>query len=853
MEDKQGFIDLLWKGKLLVEHKSRGKNLDKAHTQAMNYFEGLKEKDLPQYVLVSDFARFRLYDLDNDTKNEFKLEEFPDKIHLFDFIAGYKKQEYKKEDPVNITATELMAKLHDKLSEDKYIGHELEVYLVRLLFCLFAEDTGIFEKNQFLNFIKNRTSSDGSDLGSKLSELFQVLNTPENERSKNRDETLLEFQYINGKLFEEILRVPSFSREMRRIIFDCAQLDWSKISPAIFGSLFQTVIDVELRNELGEHYTSEKNILKIINPLFMDDLWEEFYRIKRNNRKLEQFHEKIANLKFFDPACGCGNFLILAYRELRLLEIEVLKALRSAKDGDIQQTIDILKTSKIDVDAFYGIEINEFPAKIAEVSMWMMDHLMNKKLSEELGEYFVRLPLKKSANIKYGNSLTADWDEFLTPTSNVYVLGNPPFKGKSKQTKEQKEDMNLVFKGVKGTGVLDYVSAWYLKAAQYIQNTKIKVGFVSTNSITQGEQVAPLWNELFNEYNIKIDFAHRTFKWKNEGKKNAGVYVIILGFSLKYTTPKKAKYLYEYETPISEAFEVKVKNINPYLVEGDDLTISKRTKPIYNVPNILFGSMPNDGGNLILSDDEKDKLIKEEPYSEKFIKPLLSAKQYLNGGTRWCLWLKNASPSELNKMPMVMKRVEKVKKFRLSSKRKATQKLANYPSLFGEDRQPTTDYILIPRVFSENRNYITLSFFKKESIVSDTCLFIPETNLYHMGILTSTMHMAWVKQVCGRLKGDYRYSNTIVYNNFPWPEKVGDKKIENVKKHAQNVLNIRLDYKDSTLAELYNPNLTPSELTKAHLKLDKEVDRCYSRKKFIGDYDRLKFLFKLYEEYINNL
>lgn len=844
--NKDGFIDLFWKGKLLVEHKSRGKSLDKAYDQATDYFDGLKEYELPKYILVSDFDKFRLYNLKERTHKEFKLKNLVDNVHLFDFIAGYEKTTYKDSDPVNIEAAELMGKLHDKLKENGYEGHFLEVYLVRLLFCLFADDTGIFPKDLFLNFIQNRTSSDGSDLAGRLAELFQVLNTPEAKRPDTLDYCLKKFPYINGKLFEEQLPIASFDRKMRRAIFDSSILDWGKVSPAIFGSLFQSVMDPKLRRNLGAHYTSEKNILKLINPLFMDELWNEFHKVKTNINRLKQFHDRIAALKFFDPACGCGNFLIIAYRELRLLETEIIKILYSHPDGDMQHSFYAQDLSKIDVDSFYGIEIEEFPARIAEVSMWMMDQLMNKYLSKATGHFFTRLPLKKAANIHLENALQIDWNEILIPDNNVFILGNPPFAGKQQQDSEQKIDMKKVFEGVKKSGLLDYVTAWYLKAAQYIQNTQIKVGFVSTNSISQGEQVSILWEELFNKYNIKIHFAHNTFKWSSEAKKAAGVYVVIIGFA---NFDLKNKHIFEYQTPVSEAFSIEVKNINPYLTEGDDLTITSRRKPICDVPKIRFGSMPNDGGNLLLSDLEKNLLIKEEPNADKYIKPFISAKEFINGGNRWCLWLKDANPSELKKLPKIMERIQKVKDHRLDSSRKQTKEMAEYPSLFGEDRQPNTDYLLIPRVSSENRKYIPLGFFNEDSIVSDTCLCVPGAKMYHFGIMLSKMHMTWVNYVCGRLESRYRYSNQIVYNNFPWPLDPSKKEIENIEAKAKNILDVRKEFNGSSLADLYDPLSMPPKLSKAHQELDKSVDKVYG-KKFENNTKRMKFLFELYENYL---
>jgi len=539
LDDKDGYIDLLWKGTILIEMKSRGKNLDKAYQQAKDYTHGLKQHELPKYILISDFENFRLYDLEEDKTVDFKLNDLVSNVQHFGYILGYQKKVYKEQDPANIKAAELMGKLHDRLEEIGYTGHPLEVYLVRILFCLFAEDTTIFNKQQFQEYLEQRTAEDGSDLASKLQELFQVLNTPKENRFKNLDEQLADFPYVNGKLFEENLPTASFDTKMRHALLDCCYIDWSKISPAIFGSMFQSVMNPKERRNLGAHYTSETNILKLIKPLFLDDLWKEFESIKDNKNKLPEFHKKLSILKFLDPACGCGNFLVITYRELRLLELEILRA--SNKTG--QRVFDVQEIIWLDVDMMCGIEYEEFPARIAEVAMWLIDHQMNMQISNEFGQYFVRLPLKKSAKIVHGNALQMDWENVVSKNDLSFILGNPPFIGKSLQNEMQKADLENTFSGVKGAGVMDYVAAWYLKAAQIIQNTKIKVAFVSTNSISQGEQVGVLWNLLFNLYKIKIHFAHRTFSWSNEAKSNAAVHVVIIGFA-NYDTLNKT--IYEY-------------------------------------------------------------------------------------------------------------------------------------------------------------------------------------------------------------------------------------------------------------------------------------------------------------------
>ncbi len=893
LDDKDGYIDLLWKGTILIEMKSRGKNLDKAYQQAIDYTHGLKQHELPKYILVSDFENFRLYDLEEDKQEEFKLKDLVLNVGHFGSIIGYQKKVYTAQDPANIKAAELMGKLHDRIEEIGYTGHPLEVYLVRILFALFAEDTTIFIKQQFQDYIELRTAEDGSDLASKLQELFQVLNTPKENRFKNLDEQLNDFPYVNGKLFEENLPTASFDTKMRQALLNCCYIDWSKISPAIFGSMFQSVMNPKERRNLGAHYTSETNILKLIKPLFLDELWAEFQSIKDNKNKLPEFHKKLSTLKFLDPACGCGNFLVITYRELRMLELEILRA--TYKNG--QGVLDIREIIWLDVDMMYGIEYEEFPARIAEVAMWLIDHQMNMQISNEFGQYFARLPLKKAAKIVHGDALDIDWatlkhknvayvyadelhfkvDESTANygTLNVitksateidknsdfpasknleriqydYIIGNPPFIGSKIMTQFQRDSVVKEFENSQGAGVLDYVTAWYVKAAKYIQGSKIKVAFVSTNSIVQGEQTSILWGQMLNKYNIKIHFAHRTFKWSNEAKGNAAVYCVIVGFA-NYDTNNKT--LFEYEDIKGEAHELKVKNINPYLVDAKDLLINKNTNPICDVPKMSFGNMPLDGGNLLLSDDEKSEFFIKEPKAEKYIKPLISAFEFLNGKKRWCLWLVNIDPSELRQMPEVMKRVNLVKKFRMDSVAPSTQKFAETPTLFRDRNQPET-FLVIPRVSSENRKYIPIGFFDINSIVSDTCLSIPNGKLFHFGILMSVMHMAWVKNICGRLKSDYRYSKDIVYNNYPWPESSNEKQIKAIETAAQKVLDVRVQFPNSSLADLYDPSAMPLELIKVHNELDKAVDLAYRPQPFISEAKRMEFLFELYEKYTADL
>jgi hypothetical protein len=647
-------------------------------------------------------------------------------------------------------------------------------------------------------------------------------------------------------LFEEVLPSASFDTKMRLALLDCCYIDWSKISPAIFGSMFQSVMNPKERRNLGAHYTSETNILKLIKPLFLDELWTDFESIKGNKNKLPEFHKKISELKFLDPACGCGNFLVITYRELRLLELEVLRA--SYKSG--QGVLDIREIMWLDVDMMCGIEYEEFPARIAEVAMWLMDHQMNMMISNEFGQYFARLPLKKSAKIVHGDALETDWEEVVPKDKLSFIIGNPPFIGSKIMSQFQRNQIVKEFNNITGCGVLDYVTGWYLKAAKYIQGTKIKVAFVSTNSIVQGEQTSILWGQMLNKYGIKIHFAHRTFRWSNEAKGNAAVYCVIIGFANIDSNDKR---IFEYEDIKGEAHEIKAKNINPYLVDAKDVFIEKRSKPISNVAEMTYGSMANDGGYLLLSDNEKNELVEKDPNLLNVLRPFLGSQEFINGIKRWCIWLKNIPPNEYSKSKEVLNRIQAVKEYRLKSTRLATNKLADYPMLFGEIRQPESNYLLIPGVSSENRKYIPIGYLNKDIIASDLARTIPSASLYLFGQITSSMHMTWVKYVCGRLKSDFRYSNSLVYNNYPFPENPTEKQIKTIEEKAQNVLEVRALFPTSSLADLYSPLTMPPALVKAHNELDKAVDAAYSKQTFSSEAKRMEFLFELYEKYTAGL
>jgi hypothetical protein len=895
LNNQYGYIDLFWKGRLLVEHKSRGKSLDRAESQAFEYLQSLaregRHDEIPRYVIVTDFDRLALYDLEpEDARDlplfcglhvqrvEIRVKDLHRHVRLFGFIPGYKTRTFGREDPINIKAAEVMGRLHDAMAAGGYTGHALERFLVRVLFCLFAEDTGIFDPNAFAEYLENQTRPDGSDLGMNLARLFQVLDTPREQRQTNLDERLLSMPYVNGGLFAETLPLADMNAEMRDALMRCTAFDWSRISPAVFGSLFQTIMQPEERRQIGAHYTSERDILKLVHALFLDDLRAEFETVKHDKRKLPAFHQKLGTLTFFDPACGCGNFLVITYRELRLLELEVLDALGIGEHA----VTDISLFARLDVDQMFGIEIEEWPARIAETALWLMDHQMNLLLAEKFGQYFVRLPLKKSARIVNDNALRLNWRCVINPAECSFILGNPPFVGAKFQNDEQRKDMAAVAGSVNNFGLLDYVAAWYFKAADFITDTSARVGFVSTNSIAQGEQVGVLWNALFAQ-GMKIIFGHRTFAWQSEARGKAHVHVVMIGFAQTFNGPKR---LYEEADGVTTVTEVR--NISPYLVEGSDTVILNRSKPLCSVPEIGIGNKPIDGGNYLFTPDEKAAFLAAEPAAAPFFRRWLGSEEFINGIERWCLLLKDCPPDQLRRMPEAFKRVEAVRKLRLASKSLSTQKLAAKPLRFHVENFPAGNFLVVPGVSSERRPYIPIGYLTPDHVASNLVNVIPGATLFHFGVLTSAMHMAWVRQVCGRLKSDYRYSNKLVYNNFPWPliDAQGDgaeasadrvreaasrlywtsyhednteserrpvrltgdeKKRVAVEEAAQAVLDVRAKYTTATLGDLYDPVSMPADLVKAHADLDRAVDRCYRAAPFTSDRQRVEFLFALYE------
>ena len=853
--NERGFIDLFWKGVLLVEQKSAGRNLTRAKQQALDYFPGLKEHELPRYVLVSDFQSFELYDLDDNTTSCFTLRHLPDHIEEFGFILGVQKRSFRDQDPVNIEASEIMGKLHDALKDSGYEGHDLERFLVRLVFCLFADDTGIFEpRDIFSALIIQRTNPDGSDTGLWLSQLFDVLNKPIAQRQKNLDQDLAQFPYVNGDLFQERLPLPSFDAAMRSHLIEALDFSWDAISPAIFGSLFQSVMNRLERRKQGAHYTTEKNILKVIEPLFLDDLRAEFKRLtdRRDSgrrKALEAFHQKLSTLRFFDPACGCGNFLIISYRELRLLEIDILKALRK----DTQLKLDVAELCQLDVHQFYGIELSEFAARIAEIALWMMDHIMNNKLSLEFGESYVRIPLKKSPHIRCADALEIDWADLIAPGDCSYILGNPPFGGAKYQSPEQRAQVRRIAHLGGSGGTLDYVTAWFLKAGEYLQKSHAQVGLVSTSSITQGEQVAQLWPVLFDRYGFEISFAHRTFAWGSDARGMAHVHVVIIGLTRRDQEPP-VKRLFSYSDIHGDPTESQHQALTPYLFDAGKvvnrhLVVEETNRSLCDLPKLVIGSKPIDEGHYIFSHDERSEFLRKQPDAKKFMHPFIGTDEFLYGLERWILYLDSASPADIRAMPAVKERIAAVREFRKKSKSPGTQQLGETPTRFHVTVVPDRPFLVIPEVSSERRDYVPIGWLKPPTIPSNLVRVLLDADLWHFGILTSTMHMAWLRQIGGRLESRYRYSIGIVYNPFPWPKATEQQGVK-IRSLAQAILDARTQFPNSTLADLYDVDTMPLQLRKAHRALDAAVDKLYRSAAFTGDRDRAEHLFGLYEKIV---
>ena len=866
---RHGYIDLFWPGMLIVEQKSAGGNLDKAGEQAREYFDALPEGKKPRFILTSDFQNFVLEDLDEEDEKEkacsFKLADLPKHVERFGFIIGTFKRSYKDQDRVNIQAAELMGSLHDRFEENGYTGEKLERLLMRLLFCLFAEDTGLFPRDSFLNLIdiciENKT-----DFGATLTRVFEVLDTPEGEREAGLSEDFKQFPYVNGGLFAGYLKMPVFTGDMMQTLRNASIYNWSDISPAIFGALFQSVMDKDRRRKLGSHYTTEQNILKTIQPLFLDDLRTEFDRLKamarRNERKkaLLDFQKHLASLTFFDPACGCGNFLVIAYRELRRLEIELLRRIY-IEEGDAFLVDDF---SLLDINQFYGIEIEEFPARIAETAMWMMDALMNQELSDALHRSYERLPLRESAHIYHGDALEKDWNELLLARDCDYVFGNPPFGGnKQPKTPLAREQIRKIANLGGSGGSLDFVTAWFIKAGEYLKgNHKIKIALVATNSITQGEQVGQLWPILYDRHQLEIIFAHRTFAWESEPNGEAHVHVVIIGLAHQDEVPPQRR-LFFYETLKGKPEELSCTAITPDLKDGSDLpnphlVIKRTSRPLNGFPKMLMGSKPIDKGNYIFTEKgEKgiEDFLKKEPKAAPLLRPYIGADEFLNGKIRYILYLAETEPNVLATLPEVRKRIDAVAKIRKNSKAKSTRDLGDTPTRYHLNTIPSTPFLFVPSLGPESRDYVPMGWLAPPIIPSNLGYAVEEATKPLFALLTSAMHMAWLRAVSGRFGNSPRYTPGLVYNTFPLPNTLGkfgneetQKKLAHLTPLADAVLEARANHKGSTLAQLYDSNLMPPDLRKAHQALDKAVDKLYRRTPFTGEVDRRDLLLKLYEQ-----
>ncbi len=801
-----------------------------------------------RFVIVTDWVDVVAYDLKANDRLECLLTALPENYTFFLPLAGFEKATIYSENPADVKAAEQMGRLFDLIKErnqpktDADI-HALNVFLTRLLFCFFAEDTGIFSQHQMSLAIASYTREDGSDLSQFLTDFFEVLNEPDSSAIRQSLPAYLKaFPYVNGGLFKAEIPAPDFGAKARRIMLDCGTLQWSEINPDIFGAMFQSVIDEAQRGNLGQHYTSVTNIMKVIQPLFLDKLEAELESSRSSETKLNALLGRIAKIKVFDPACGSGNFLIIAYKELRKIEMGIFKALDEVSKQKV------MFMSSITLSQFYGIEIDDFAHEIALLSLWLTEHQMNQAFRKEFGYTAATLPLKESGNVVAGNSLRLDWNKVCPKCKEdeVYVCGNPQFKGKGYRSEKQTDDMVFVFDGLRGAKNLDYVACWFFKSALYIQNSSAEAALVSTNSICQGEQVGILWQTIFNK-NISIHFAYQTFVWKNNAKDNAAVHVVVIGLSAT-AVPK-----FIYKAINDTWMKSPVANISAYLTDSKVNFVAARRTPISKANPMQFGSMPNDGGYLILDANEYKQLVELTPSAGQFIKKLVGSEEFINGTPRYCLWLQGFNEKDWSAIQFISDRVSQVGKTRAASSRGATKALANFPHLFGEIRHPEMGrYILVPGVSSERRPYIPIGFCEAKDVVSSNAnLIIPNGSLFDFGILTSRIHNDWMRTVGGRLESRYRYSATLVYNTFPWPELTKPQRAA-IEKLTEEIILIREDYPDKTLAQLYDPDLMPAPLLAAHQALDAAVEKLYRTKPFKDASERLEHLFARYEKLVAN-
>ena len=843
--DHTSFIDgYIESTRVLIEQKSRDIDLRKGYKQsdgsiltpyqqARRYGGYLPYNQVPRWIIVCNFQEFQIHDMNrpNDEPEILRLSDLEKEFHRLQFLVDTGSEHIKKEMEISLQAGELVGVLYDALLKqykdpsDPETLKSLNKLCVRLVFCLYAEDAGIFgSKSMFHDYLQQYSTKDARRA---LIDLFKVLDTKPEDRDPYMDEDLAAFPYVNGGLFaDENIVIPRLDETIIDLILRRASedFDWSEISPTIFGAVFESTLNPETRRSGGMHYTSIENIHKLIDPLFLDGLKAELSEIvgiaveRTRKAKLEAFQRKLAGLKFPDPACGSGNFLTETYISLRRLENEAISMLHKG-----QIMLDIGNPIQVSIGQFYGIEINDFAVTVAKTALWIAESQMMKETETVVHMSLDFLPLKSYANITEGNALRVDWTEVVPRHELNYIMGNPPFVGYSLQNKDQKDDILSVYVDGKGkpyktAGKIDYVSAWYFKASQLMQGTSIRTAFVSTNSITQGEQVAGVWKPLYDRFGIHIDFAHRTFRWDSEASLKAHVHCVIIGFSSALNSVSKKIYT-------TERYQ-EVGNINPYLLDAPNVFIDSRSTSICDVPQMVYGNKPTDGGFLFLSTEERDELLKNEPGVEKFVRQIYGATEYINNKSRYCLWLAGASPAELRKSPFIMDRVEKVRQFRLSSTKAATQRSADTPTLFQEIRHPDSEYIIVPRHSSEARRYIPFGFVAPEIIVNDAVQIIPNAGIYHFGVMMSNVHMAWTRAVCGRIKSDYRYSKDVVYNNFPWPTPT-DKQRAIIEQTAQGILDARALYPDASLADLYDEVTMPPELRKAHQQNDKAVMIAY--------------------------
>lgn len=844
----QEYIDVYWKNVALIEHKSAGENLDKAELQARGYWLSLSPGYRPKTIIISDFLNFRLIDVTLNRTHDFPLSKLPENIHRFEaIISGNRTRISEEEITVDQEAAKLMANLYLELESHGFEGHETSIFLIRILFLLFGDDTGMWKKNMFLKLVMG-TKEDGSDIGSKLDTLFDVLNSPTEKRTKDIPEEVADFPYVNGGIFAEKISVIDFNKKMRVALVNVANYDWTTINPTIFGSLFQLIKNKEARRELGEHYTSEENINKIVYPLFLDELQERLASAWDNKKELKNLRQDLAKIKIFDPACGCGNFLVVSYRHLRQLELELIVRLKTLEGEQDAMQLDGAMGLSVGLNQFFGMELEEWPAQVAQMALFLTDHQENLKLQRITGATPNRFPITKSASILNVNSLSTEWDKFISFDESTYILGNPPFIGARYKSPEQSRETEQIWEGVKGSGDIDYVCNWFLLAAQMIGKYGVHAAFVSTNSISQGEQPTIIWKKMA-PYGVAIAFAHRTFVWQSESKNAAAVHCVIIGMARDSNSAEKP--LYSYASGKGEPTREIVKNINPYLIDGPDILIEPRKSALQSfVPRMDFGSMPNDGGHLSdISEEEFHKISASDHIAAKYLRRLIGGRELIHDEKRFCLWLIGAEPSDIRTSLVLKERVSAVKELRSESKRAATKKLAERPSEFGEIRQPKSNYLAVPLITSENREYLPVAIMSADVISNNKIGIIDGADLFTFASLISKPFTVWNKAISGRIKSDFNISITTTYNNFPFPEVPDGIKTE-IDGAANEILEARTFHQNSTLADLYDASAMPTDLRSKHKALDSIILKAYGLKSSASESEILEKLFQSYRNLV---